>query len=77
MLRYPLLYLTGHLPVRFTDAERRNVQRFVERGGLLFVDDHNHDIDGTFHKTATEEITRTVGAARRAAERSSALFSVL
>jgi hypothetical protein len=61
MLRYPLLYLTGHLPVRFTEAERRNVRRFVERGGLLFVDDHNHDIDGTFHKTATEEIVRTVG----------------
>ena len=61
MLRYPLLYLTGHLPVRFTEAERRNVRRFVDRGGLLFVDDHNHDIDGTFHKTATEEITRTVG----------------
>ena len=61
MLRYPLLYLTGHLPVRFTDAERANVRRFVERGGLLFVDDHNHDVDGTFHKTATEEIARTVG----------------
>ena len=61
MLRYPLLYLTGHLPVRFSDAERDNVRRFVDRGGLLFVDDHNHDIDGTFHKTATEEIARAVG----------------
>jgi hypothetical protein len=60
MLRYPLLYLTGHLPVRFSAAERRNVRRFVERGGMLFVDDHNHDIDGTFHKTATEEIARSV-----------------
>ena len=60
MLRYPLLFLTGHLPVRFSTAERANVQRFVERGGLLFVDDHNHDVDGTFHKTATEEIARTV-----------------
>jgi hypothetical protein len=60
MLRYPLLYLTGHLPVRFSAAERRNVQRYVARGGLLFVDDHNHDVDGTFHKTATEEIARTV-----------------
>jgi hypothetical protein len=62
MLRYPLLYLTGHLPVRFTEAERRNVRQFVDRGGLMFVDDHNHDIDGTFHKTATEEIGRTIGA---------------
>jgi hypothetical protein len=60
MLRYPFLYLTGHLPVRFNEAERGNVKRFVERGGLLFVDDHNHDIDGTFHKTATEEIGRTI-----------------
>ena len=29
---------------------------------MLFVDDHNHDVDGIFHKTATEEITRTIGA---------------
>jgi hypothetical protein len=61
MLRYPLLYMTGHLPVRWTEAERRNVKRYVERGGLLFIDDHNHDIDGTFHKTAMEEIVRTLG----------------
>jgi hypothetical protein len=60
-LRYPLLFLTGHLPVRFTDAERAMVRSFVDRGGMLFVDDHNHDVDGTFHKTATEEIARTVG----------------
>ena len=60
-LRYPFLYLTGHLPVRFTDAERGNLREFVRRGGFLFVDDHNHDIDGVFHKTATEELRRTLG----------------
>lgn len=60
-LGYPLLYLTGHLPVRFSEQERTMLGRFVERGGMLFVDDHNHDIDGTFHKTATEEITRSAG----------------
>ncbi len=60
-LRYPLLFLTGHLPVRFTQQEGRVLQRYIERGGLLFVDDHNHDIDGAFHKTATEEITRLIG----------------
>lgn len=59
-LGFPLLYLTGHLPVRFSEAERAILRRFVERGGMLFVDDHNHDIDGTFHKTATEEIARTI-----------------
>jgi hypothetical protein len=61
MLRFPFLYLTGHLPVRFTEAERRNLAQFAARGGVLFVDDHNHDIDGVFHKTATEELARAVG----------------
>jgi hypothetical protein len=61
VLRFPFLYLTGHLPVRFSESERDNLRRFVERGGLLFVDDHNHDIDGVFHKTATEELRRTLG----------------
>ena len=61
IFRHPMLYFTGHLPVRFTAAERANVTEFLRRGGFLFVDDHNHDIDGAFHKTATEEITRAAG----------------
>lgn len=61
ILRYPLVYLTGHLPVRFSEAERRNLCALVERGGMVFMDDHNHDIDGIFHKTAMEEIRRAVG----------------
>jgi hypothetical protein len=60
-LRYPFLFMTGHLPVRFTEAERANLKRFLDRGGFLFVDDHNHDIDGQFHKTVSEEIERTAG----------------
>jgi hypothetical protein len=60
-LRYPFLFLTGHLPVRFTEGERASVRRFVDRGGFLFVDDHNHDIDGAFHKTVSEELERSAG----------------
>ena len=60
-LRYPFLFLTGHLPVRFTEQERATLRKFVDRGGFLFVDDHNHDIDGAFHKTAVEEIERSAG----------------
>lgn len=59
ILDYPFVYLTGHLPFRFTEAERRNARRLVERGGMIFIDDHNHDIGGVFHKTAMEEITRS------------------
>ena len=64
LFRYPLVYLTGHLPVRFGAAERTNLARFAERGGLLFVDDHNHDVDGVFHKSAIEELSRVYGVPR-------------
>ena len=61
LLRYPLVYLTGHLPVRFSAAEREMLRTWLGRGGMLFVDDHNHDIDGQFHKTATDELARVTG----------------
>jgi hypothetical protein len=61
LLRYPLAFLTGHLPVRFTSAERAMLRKYTARGGILFADDHNHDIDGVFHKTCTEELSRVVG----------------
>jgi hypothetical protein len=65
LLRYPLVYLTGHLPVRFSTAEREMLRTWLGRGGVLFVDDHNHDIDGQFHKTATDELARVTGAPLR------------
>lgn len=61
---YPFLYLTGHLPVFFDDAESRNLVAFVERGGFIFVDDHNHDIDGAFHRTVIAELGRLFGQGR-------------
>jgi hypothetical protein len=65
LFNHPFVWMTGHLPVRLTDQERRNVKRFVERGGLLVIDDHNHDITGVFHKTAHEEIERLFGPMTR------------
>jgi hypothetical protein len=62
---FPFVWMTGHLPVRLTDDERSNVKRYVERGGLLMIDDHNHDTTGQFHKTATEEIERMFGKMTR------------
>ena len=61
-LEYPFLYLTGHLPVFFNPAESRNLVEFVDRGGLFFIDDHNHDIDGAFHSSVTAELRRLFGA---------------
>jgi hypothetical protein len=59
--RYPLLYLTGHLPVRFTEKESEILRSYLQRGGLLFIDDHNHDVDGAFHKTVRDEVRRIIG----------------
>lgn len=61
IFNYPFVWLTGHLPVRFTDQERKNLKQYVERGGFMMIDDHNHDQDGIFNKTMTEELTRTFG----------------
>jgi hypothetical protein len=62
LFRFPFVYLTGHLPVRFSQQESANLKAYVERGGFVFVDDHNHDVDGAFHKTATAELRRIFGA---------------
>jgi hypothetical protein len=61
IFNFPFVWLTGHLPVRFTDQERKNLKQYVERGGFMVIDDHNHDIDGIFHKTVSEELLRTFG----------------
>lgn len=62
IFRSPLLFLTGHLPVRFTPKESETMAQYVARGGLLFIDDHNHDIDGPFSKSIVEETRRVFGA---------------
>jgi hypothetical protein len=61
IFEHPFVWLTGHLPVRFTDRERANLIRYIDRGGFMVIDDHNHDIDGVFHKTALEELARAFG----------------
>ena len=75
LLRYPLAYLTGHLPVRLSAGERNMLRTYVTRGGMLFVDDHNHDVDGVFHKSANEELTRALGAPLKALPNTHAVYS--
>jgi Domain of unknown function (DUF4159) len=51
IFRCPLCYLSGHKLVEFTAKERENFEKYVRNGGLIFVDDCNHDIDGLFAKS--------------------------
>ncbi|MCP4228991.1 MAG: DUF4159 domain-containing protein [bacterium] len=42
--KYPLLYMTGHGNVRFSDAEITRLRKHLMRGGFLHVDD-NYGMD--------------------------------
>jgi hypothetical protein len=59
LLAFPFLFMTGHKLVRFTHDERDRLRRFVERGGLLFSDDCNHDINGLYARSFEEEMKTT------------------
>jgi hypothetical protein len=63
LLAFPFLFMTGHKLVRFYEAERAQLRRFVERGGLLFSDDCNHDVSGLYSTSFEQEMRLSFPAA--------------
>jgi hypothetical protein len=61
ILHAPFCYLSGHKLVQFTTAERENFEAYVRRGGFVFVDDCNHDIDGLFAKSFEAQMAAIFG----------------
>jgi len=59
LLSFPFVFMTGHTLVRFTAAERENLRRFADAGGLLFSDDCNHDVNGLYAKSFEQEMRAT------------------
>ncbi len=59
LLSFPFVFMTGHTLVRFTAAERGNLRRFADAGGLLFSDDCNHDVNGLYAKSFEQEMRAT------------------
>lgn len=57
----PFCYLSGHKLVEFSKEEEENFKKYVERGGFVFVDDCNHDIDGLFAKTFEAQMAKLFG----------------
>lgn len=62
MLEAPFTYLTGHKLVAFDGRAKRNIERYVQNGGFLFVDDCNHDVDGLFARSFESEMADIFGA---------------
>ncbi|KUG08805.1 DUF4159 domain-containing protein [Solirubrum puertoriconensis] len=44
LLQYPFVHMTGHGNVTFTDAEAKNLRRYLTSGGFLHIDD-NYGLD--------------------------------
>jgi hypothetical protein len=44
---YPIIYMTGHGRIRFSEDEAANLRRYLERGGFLWADD-NYGMDSYF-----------------------------
>lgn len=57
----PFCYITGHKLVQFTRKEKQNFENYVRRGGFVFADDCNHDIDGLFAKSFELQMSEIFG----------------
>lgn len=57
----PFCYLSGHKLVEFDEDEARNFKAYVQRGGFVFVDDCNHDIDGLFARSFEVQMAKLFG----------------
>ena len=61
VLAAPFVYLSGHKLVQFTDRERENFEAYARRGGFVFADDCNHDIDGLFARSFEAQMAAIFG----------------
>ena len=57
----PFAYMAGHRLVQFSTPERDHFEAFVRRGGFVFVDDCNHDIDGLFARSFEAQMAAIFG----------------
>jgi hypothetical protein len=49
IFQYPFVFVCGHGNLKFTDAELRNLRRYLDSGGFLWVDD-DFGIDPSFRR---------------------------
>lgn len=49
IFQYPLLFLTGHGTVAFTESEVRRLREYLQSGGFLYIDD-DYGLDASIRK---------------------------
>lgn len=65
LFAFPFLYLSGNSVVAFSAQEREHLMRFLYDGGFIFVDDCNHDINGSFALTFEREASTLFAGSER------------
>ena len=49
LFKFPFLYLTGHGNIKLSDDEIKNLRKYLENGGFLYVDD-DYGLDKYFRR---------------------------
>ncbi len=49
IFRYPILFMTGHGAIKFSEAEARRLRKYLEAGGFLYADD-DYGMDKFFRR---------------------------
>ncbi len=49
LFSYPIVYLTGHGNIKFSDDDVKNLRRYLENGGFLYADD-DYGMDEYFRR---------------------------
>ena len=60
LMKVPFVYMTGHKDFVFTEAEVRNLRKYLEKGGYLWVDDSTHFNDNSFDSAFRREMARVL-----------------
>ena len=58
LARQPFVFLSGHKPFRFTDAEAAALRRYIAAGGCLWINDSTAELDQTFDRAVRRELKR-------------------
>lgn len=61
LLAMPFVFITGNHEFCLSNQEREIFRQYVLGGGFVFVDDCNHDIEGSFATSFESEMKKTFG----------------
>ena len=59
--KIPFLFITGHYHFEYTDAEAKNLGRYLREGGFLLIDDSYYFRGGPFDVTARQLVKDALG----------------